>query len=67
MKKTPVLYTRKEECCGCAACYSICSQAAISMLEDSEGFEYPKINESKCIRCYQCIEVCPIKIFKRNE
>lgn len=29
--------------------------------EDEEGFEYPQINDDKCIRCYQCIKVCPIK------
>ena len=31
------------------------------ILEDEEGFEYPQIEESKCVRCYQCIKVCPIK------
>ena len=32
------------------------------MVEDEEGFEYPQIDESKCVRCYQCIKVCcPIK------
>lgn len=31
------------------------------MAEDEEGFEYPQINDDKCIRCYQCIKVCPIK------
>lgn len=41
----PVLYKRKEECCGCTACYAICPKEAISMLEDEEGFEYPKIDE----------------------
>jgi len=55
------LYTRKEQCCGCAACYSICKMSAISMVEDEEGFEYPRIEESKCIQCGQCILVCPIK------
>lgn len=61
MKEFPVLYNRKEECCGCTACYSICSQEAIYMEEDEEGFEYPKIDGSKCICCYQCIKVCPVK------
>ena len=23
--------------------------------------EYPKIDENKCVHCYQCIKVCPIK------
>lgn len=60
MKKVPVLFDRKEECCGCTACYAICPQRAISMLEDEEGFEYPHINEKKCVRCFLCSEVCPI-------
>ena len=61
-KEIPVLYKRKEECCGCSACYSVCPKEAILMLADNEGFEYPKIEDSKCIRCYQCIKVCPFKI-----
>ena len=62
-KEVPVLYKRKEECCGCTACYAICPKEAISMVEDEEGFEYPQIDESKCVRCHQCIKVCPIKAF----
>lgn len=27
-------------------------------------FEYPQVDESKCVRCYQCIKVCPIKAAK---
>lgn len=57
----PILYRRKEECCGCTACYSICPQNAISMHPDSEGFLYPKVNGEICIKCYQCLSVCPMK------
>lgn len=32
------------------------------MNEDEEGFEYPVIDESRCVRCYQCIKVCPFKV-----
>ncbi len=57
----PVLFERKALCCGCTACFAVCPQKAISMVEDDEGFEYPKINENKCVRCYLCMKVCPIK------
>lgn len=32
-----------------------------SISEENSVFEYPQIDESKCVRCYQCIKVCPIK------
>ena len=62
MKGIPVLYDSKENCCGCTACYAICPKSAISMQSDNEGFDYPVINDSKCIRCYRCVNVCPIKM-----
>ena len=43
-KPIPVLYERKQDCCGCTACYAICPKSAIEMKEDEEGFEYPQIN-----------------------
>lgn len=66
-KKIPILYERKEDCCGCTACYAICPKQAIVMLEDEEGFLFPNIQEEKCIRCYMCLKVCPIKEAKKIE
>lgn len=60
-KELPILYNRKEECCGCTACYAICPREAINMVEDEEGFEYPIIDIQKCVCCYQCVKVCPLK------
>ena len=61
MQQIPVLYNKKEECCGCSACYAICPKSAISMVEDEEGFEYPVIDENLCIRCNRCLQVCSFK------
>ena len=47
------------DCCGCAACYSICPKNCISMVSDKEGFLYPKVNEEICIDCGLCEKVCP--------
>lgn len=33
----------------------------LGMLEDEEGCAYPSIDENMCVRCYQCIKVCPMK------
>ncbi len=63
-KELPTLYNRKEECCGCTACYAICPKNAIKMEPDEEGFLYPTVDEEKCVRCYQCLKVCPIKAAK---
>lgn len=52
------LYGKKEECCGCTACKSICPKNAINMQLDEEGFSYPVINQDLCIECGACRKVC---------
>ena len=66
-KRVPVLYNNKYECCGCTACYSICPILAIEMIYDEEGFEYPIINEEKCIECNRCLSVCSFKKEQKNK
>lgn len=61
----PKLYIRKEECCGCSACYAICINNAIQMIPDEEGFLYPRIIDEKCINCKRCIFVCPQKCWEK--
>lgn len=61
----PILYKKKEDCCGCTACFAICPKGAITMTVDEEGFEYPTIDAKECIKCWQCVKVCPIKIKDR--
>ena len=65
MEEKIILYENKKDCCGCAACASVCPQDAICMEEDREGFLYPQINEQKCIKCKKCVKVCPVK--KKHE
>ena len=50
----------KSKCCGCTACYSVCSQNAIEMIEDEEGFKYPLLKLDKCVNCGLCVQICPI-------
>ncbi len=55
---------KKEKCCGCGACAEKCPEGAIQMLQDREGFDYPKIDKLACTDCGICVAVCPLK---RNE
>lgn len=48
----------KENCCGCTACENICAHNAISMVQDIEGFLYPKVDATKCVDCGLCVKVC---------
>lgn len=63
-KKLPELYESKYDCCGCTACHAICPVQAILMQPDREGFLYPTVDASLCIRCYKCLSVC---IFKKDQ
>lgn len=51
---------KKEQCTGCGACYNSCPTGAISMIENEEGFLYPKIDNTKCVNCGLCEKKCPI-------
>lgn len=50
----------KERCCGCSVCAQVCPQQCIKMTVDDEGFYYPKVNESQCVKCGICDKTCPI-------
>lgn len=52
--------TDKVNCCGCSACAQRCPQQCISMVEDEEGFMYPRVGESFCVDCGLCEKVCPV-------
>ncbi len=50
----------KKDCCGCWACENVCPKQCITMVEDEEGFRYPKVDIETCVDCHLCEKVCPI-------
>ena len=56
-----------ENCTGCHACSSVCSQNAIELTLNNEGFLYPAINSALCKQCKLCEKVCPIITPTENE
>lgn len=57
----------KSQCCGCWACYNACPKHCIEMVEDNEGFRYPKITVENCIECGLCDKLCPLKKPKMDD
>ena len=54
------LAERKEICCGCTACESVCPVGGdcLKLERDGEGFLYPTIDTTKCISCHACERAC---------
>lgn len=52
------IFTRKEDCCGCSTCMTVCPKDAISMKPDEKGFLYPEIDNAKCVKCGLCVKNC---------
>lgn len=57
----------KDKCCGCSACFSACGHQAITMQLDSEGFEYPIIDQEICVDCGLCQSVCPVLQYENRK
>lgn len=55
-----LMKTDKAQCSGCYACCNICPVDAIRMKVNEEGFWYPSVDETACIHCGRCIQVCQI-------
>ena len=54
-KKIKCQITKYQMCMGCLACESVCAKDAISIVADREGMKLYKINDTKCVRCGECI------------
>lgn len=48
------------KCTGCTACFATCPLGAITMIENNEGFETPKVDEKICTKCGLCQKNCPV-------
>lgn len=60
-KKEPNICGKKEECCGCTACATVCPRQAITFEYDDEGFLYPQVDYVNCVGCLKCEDVCAFK------
>ena len=49
----------RQRCTGCGLCAEKCPKDCILMVEDGEGFRFPKIDSSKCVECGLCVRLCP--------
>lgn len=50
----------KDLCTGCGACVLVCPNNCVKLEQDEEGFDYPVIEEEKCIKCGICREHCHV-------
>ena len=48
-----------KDCFSCRSCFLSCPKNAIAMIENEEGFFFPKVTEDKCIDCGICVKKCP--------
>lgn len=46
-------------CCGCNICTNICNSNSVVTIPN-QGFGYPHINVSSCVRCGLCKGTCPV-------
>lgn len=61
LERVNMIYKDKRMCTACEACVNICPFSAISFKRDESGFEYPVIDQHKCVNCGLCEKVCPTR------
>lgn len=59
-------FKKKNECCGCSACVSICPQNAMHLQKDKYGFLYPIKDIDACVDCGLCEKVCSFNTHHRT-
>ena len=53
-----------KSCYACNSCVLSCPKKCISLIEDKEGFYYPRIQEDLCIDCGICLKKCSTETLK---
>ena len=56
-----------KECIYCGNCKLVCPKNAIVFKIDDEGFEYPFVDNSRCVNCKMCLSKCPIVSFSKSQ
>ena len=51
-------FDREQNCYGCGACAYVCPRNAIDMIQNTEGFLMPEVDERVCIGCGLCEKNC---------
>ncbi len=57
--KTRNYITPPLNCTGCALCANVCSQNAVRMVWNDEGFLVPHVDTEVCVNCGRCVKMCP--------
>lgn len=56
-----------EGCSACGACLAVCPVEAIEMKASSDGFQYPAIQQDKCVDCGKCVKVCTLRTTEEKQ
>ena len=61
------MISNMSDCTGCNACAQKCPNNCITLEENQYGFIYPKVDETNCISCNLCNNVCHLQSHAQRE